>query len=169
MSVRDEGGFTLVELLVAMTVGLILMAGVVNIFVSGTRTAADANARIAAQQNGRLALDRLEFEARCATSATLAGGGSGVSLVLPSWCVHGTGNVCWGVASGTLTRYASSTCTGSGQRYVSGITSATPFSLAVATGDLPRLLVALTVNTTNRSSDALTLDDTITLRNAARS
>jgi prepilin-type N-terminal cleavage/methylation domain-containing protein len=169
MRVRDEHGFTIVELVVVMIVSLIVMTGLMEIFVSGTRTASDAQARMAAQQNGRLALDRLEFEARCATSASIGGSGSSVSLVLPTWCSHGTGNVCWGVSAGVLKRYPSTTCSGSSLSYIRSVTSATPFSLQLATGDLPRLQVALTVNTTGRASDALTLTDTITLRNAARS
>jgi prepilin-type N-terminal cleavage/methylation domain-containing protein len=166
---RDERGFTIVELLVAMVVTGIVMTALVNIFISGTRTAADTTARTTAQQNVRLAFDRLEFEARCATSATIVGSGSGVALALPAQCVHGTGTVCWGVAAGTLSRYANSTCTGSGMPFVRDLTSATPFSLTTAAGYLPRLEAQLTVDTTNRASDALTLADTITLRNAPRS
>jgi prepilin-type N-terminal cleavage/methylation domain-containing protein len=166
---RDERGFTLIELLVAMAASLILLVGIVNVFVSGTRAASDAGARIAAQQGTRVALDRLEYEARCATSATLVGGGSGVSLVLPSWCSHGTGNVCWGVSGGVLERYVGSSCSGTGESFVRSVSSATPFSLQIASGDLPQLQVQLAVDTTSRASDAVTLTDTITLRNAARS
>ncbi|MBV8258610.1 MAG: prepilin-type N-terminal cleavage/methylation domain-containing protein [Actinobacteria bacterium] len=169
MRLRDEHGFTITELIVAMVVGLIVMTGVVQIMVSGMRTSADATARIAAQQNARLALDRLEYEARCATSATVVGGGAGISLVLPAQCSHGTGNVCWGVASGVLTRYPSSSCSGANRVFVRNVTSAAPFSLQLVTGDVPRLQIQLSVDTTNRASDALTVNDTITLRNAPRS
>jgi prepilin-type N-terminal cleavage/methylation domain-containing protein len=166
---RDERGFTIVELLVAMVVATILMAAIADIFVSGTRAAADATARMTAQQNVRLAFDRLELEARCATSATIVGGGSGVSLVLPAQCVHATGNVCWGVASGALERWPGSSCSGTGTTFVDAVTSATPFSLATAAGSLPRLQVQLTVNTTDRAVDGLTLTDDVALRNAAPS
>ena len=162
----SEQGFTMVELLVAMVLTAIVMIGVVNIFVSGSRAGADANARVDAQQNTRLALDRLEFEGRCSSSATIVSAGAGVDFTLPSQCSHATGDVTWCVAGGVLTRYLAASCSGTGQPFVSGVTTATPFSLATASGALPRLDITMTVDT-GGSSDAATLTDTITLRNAA--
>lgn len=162
-----EGGQTLVELLVAMGLMAIVMVGIVNIFVSGGRAGADANARIDAQQNTRLAVDRFEFEARCAQTATLLSSGAGVTFNLPTQCNHATGNVAWCVISGALERYTGTSCSGTGQVFVRGITSATPFSLPTPLShDLPTLAVALTVDTSNDSGTAVTLNDTITLRNA---
>lgn len=164
----EEAGFTLVELLVAMVLTAIVMIGVVNIFISGTRAGADANARVDAQQNTRLALDRLEFEGRCSSSASIVSAGAGVDFTLPSQCSHATGDVTWCVVGRVLARYLSSGCTGSGQTFVSGVTSAAPFSLVTVSGALPRLEIAITVDTGGRS-DASTLTDTIALRNAAPS
>jgi Tfp pilus assembly protein PilW len=165
-----EAGFTQVELLVTMVLTAIVMVGFVNIFVSGTRGGVDANARLDAQQNTRLALDRIEFEGRCATSATLVGGGQGVAFSLPASCSHATGNVTWCVVSGVLTRYTRSGCAGSWQPFVSGVRSAQPFMLpATPTGDLPQLAVALTVDTSAHDvGTSVTVTDLITLRNAAR-
>jgi Tfp pilus assembly protein PilW len=163
-----EGGQTLIEMLVAMGLMAIVMVGIVNIFVSGGRAGADANARIDAQQNTRLALDRLEFEGRCATTATLVSSGAGVHFNIPSQCEHATGDVTWCAVSGVLERFAATSCSGSGQIFIRGVTSATPFSLPTApSGDLQTLAVALTVDTApNDPGTAGTLDDTITLRNA---
>lgn len=163
----SEQGFTMVELLVAMVLTAIVMIGVVNIFVSGSRAGADANARVGAQQNTRLALDRLEFEGRCSSSATIVSAGAGVDFTLPSQCSHATGDVTWCVAGGVLTRYLAASCSGTGQPFVSGVTTATPFSLATASGALPRLDITMTVDPTGGNSDGATLTDTITLRNAA--
>lgn len=164
----DERGITLIELLiVCLTMGIV-MTGVVNVFVSGSRAGSDADARFQAQQDTRLALDRLRFEARCASAATLVSSGAGVALTLPSVCAHGSGSIAWCVTAGELTRYVGTSCTGTGTPFVGSIVSATPFSLpAPASGTLPQLQVALTANTTGRSSDAFSLADTITLRNAA--
>jgi len=60
--VSDERGVTLIEMLVAMVLAGIVMTGVVNIFISGTRAGADANTRLDAQQGVRMALDRLEYD-----------------------------------------------------------------------------------------------------------
>jgi len=168
----EEHGFTLIELLIVCLILGIVLTGLVNLLVSGTTAEADAQGRMVAQQNTRLALDRLEFEARCATSATLVGSGAGVSLSLPSQCSHATGAVTWCVTSGVFTRYTAASCTGSGQPFVGSVTSATPFSLllgAAGAGVLPRLQLNLTVNQTGRSSDLFTIADAITLRNATPS
>lgn len=146
----------------------IIMVGIVNVFVSGTRAGANANARIDAQQNTRLAVDRLEFEGRCSRAATLVNGGAGVTFTLPTQCSHATGTVTWCVVGDVLERFTTGSCTGTGQVFVSGLTSATPFSLPAApTGDLPQLGIAITVNASNNPGTAVTLDDTVTLRNAA--
>ena len=163
----DERGVTLIELLFVCLIMGILLAGLANVFLSGSRASADATGRLTSQQNTRLALDRLEFEARCATSATRVLGGAGVTLVLPAQCSHASGNVTWCVASGVLTRYVGTGCTGTSQPFVTGITSALPFSCVAPVGPLPQLRVDLTVNTTGRSADATSVSDTITLRNAA--
>jgi prepilin-type N-terminal cleavage/methylation domain-containing protein len=167
-----EDGFTLIELVIVCLILGVILTGLVNVFVSGTQAQADVQGRMVAQQNTRLALDRLEFEARCATSATLVGSGAGVSLSLPSQCSHATGTVTWCVTGGVFTRYTAASCSGAGQKYVGSVISATPFSLLTgATGAaiLPRLQVSLTVNQTGRSSDAFSIADAITLQNAARS
>ncbi len=166
--VRDERGQTVFEMLVALVLVAILMVGVVNIIVSGSRAGGDANARIDAQQNTRLAVDRLEFEGRCASAAALVSGGAGVSFTLPSQCSHTTTTtVTWCVVSGVLKRLTSSSCSGSGQAFISGVTSPAPFSLPTTpSGDLPSLAIAITVNTIGAASTGATLDDEITLRNA---
>ena len=167
--VSDERGVTLIEMLVAMVLAGIVMTGVVNIFISGTRVGADANTRLDAQQGVRMALDRLEYEGRCATTATLVSSGAGVAFSLPAWCSHANGQVTWCVTDGTLTRYIANGCTGDGEVFVRGVASDTPFSLpATASGDLPQLLVDISVNPTGQASTSATLTDAITLRNATR-
>jgi Tfp pilus assembly protein PilW len=165
----DESGITLIELLFVMLILGIVLTGLVNVFISGGRASSDANARLAGQQNVRLALDRLEYEVRCSSGATVSSGGAAVLLTLPSQCTHATGSYTWCVTSGSLIRYAATSCTGTGQTFISNITTATPFSLLTATGLLPRLQISLAVNTTGRASDAVSVVDLITLRNAARS
>jgi type II secretory pathway pseudopilin PulG len=163
-----EDGVTLIELLFVCAMLGFVMAGVVSLLISGSRAQRDTSGRVDAQQGVRLAIDRLEYEARCASSVTSLSSGAGVSLVLPSQCSHATGNVSWCVTSGVLTRYAASTCTGTGTAYVRSVTSATPFTITWATGAngfLPRLRMNLSVNDTGPSSDGFTLSDTIALRN----
>lgn len=168
---QAEAGFTLVELVVTTFILVILMAGLSNIFISGSRANADANARMSSQQNVRLAFDRLEYDARCAQTATLQGGGSGIAFSIPTWCAHATGNVAWCVQSGSLIRIAATSCNGTGQTLVNYVTSATPFSCysTGVSGALPLVKVNLTVNTTPRTANKTTASDWITMRNASSS
>ena len=159
---RDEDGFTLIELLIVIAALGLVMAGVSNIIISGSRAGSDTAGRIDAQDQVRTAFGRLEFEGRCADSATLISSGTGVHFHLPSQCSHATGDTSWCMSGGTLTRYPATTCTGTAQVFATGVTNATPFALLTATGDLPRLQITLTI-------DGFTQTDAITLRNASAS
>jgi prepilin-type N-terminal cleavage/methylation domain-containing protein len=165
---RDESGMTLIELMIASVVLVIVMAAVSNTFVSGLRAGTNDEARLASQSAVRTALDRLEYEARCTTTATLVSGGAGVWLSLPGQCANATGDVAWCVSGGALVRIAGGTdCTGPGQTFVTGVTSPTPFSCLTPDGDLPQLEVSLTVAANGVAADATSAVDDITLRNAA--
>ena len=171
-AIRDEQGFTLVELIVTMIILSFVMAGLVNVLASGSRAESDATARMSGQQNVRDSTDRLDFEARCASSASLVSSGAGVALTMPASCSHATGTVSWCVESGVLMRFTSAGCpTSGGQIFVRNVTTPTPFSIvtgATGSGQLPQLGIRLTVNTTGRASDAFTLTDDIALRNGTR-
>jgi prepilin-type N-terminal cleavage/methylation domain-containing protein len=169
---REQRGFTLIELLVTMIIMAFIIAGLANILTSGSRAASDATARMTGQQNVRDATDRLDFEARCAATATLISSGAGVALTIPVTCSHATGTVSWCVESGVLMRFTTAGCpTSGGQTFISNVTTPTPFSIVNGTagsGQLPQLAIRLTVNTTGRASDAFTLTDSIALRNGTR-
>lgn len=163
---RDESGFTLVELVVVTFVTVLLMAGLSNLFVSGLRTSKTTNAILSSQTQIHDALDRLEYEARCSSQATLGSSGAAVTLTLPSECVHGTGTVTWCITSGSLIRYAATSCTGTGVTLATNITSATPFSCVATVGNYPELQVALSVQT-ETAADQTSATDEIAMRNAA--
>lgn len=59
-----QGGLSLVELLIAMVLGLSLAAGVVQIYVGTSTTERDQDARLRIQENGRFALNFLGNEIR---------------------------------------------------------------------------------------------------------
>ncbi len=63
---RRQGGFTLIELMAALVVGLILMGGILQIFISSKNayTVQEGLARL--QENGRFALDLLSRDIRMA-------------------------------------------------------------------------------------------------------
>jgi type IV pilus assembly protein PilW len=66
MNLSKQRGVSLIELMVAITIGLILMAGVLSIFLSSkvTYMANEKTARL--QENGRVALDLIQHDVRSA-------------------------------------------------------------------------------------------------------
>ena len=84
-----QSGFTLVEVLVAVALGLLLMAGIITLFsgISSTNNVQNGLARL--QENGRFALTRMETDLRMAggqyCSATTGASVQGTVIpVLPS-------------------------------------------------------------------------------------
>jgi prepilin-type N-terminal cleavage/methylation domain-containing protein len=161
---RDESGFTLIEMVVVITVLVLLMAGLSSLFLSGLHTSNTTSDLLASQTQIHLGLDRLEYETRCASQATLVSSGAGVTLTLPTQCPHATGTITWCVASGSLVRYTGSACSGSGQTLATNITSAHPFSCISTVGDYPQLQVALTAQTQS-TRDTVSATDKIDMRN----
>jgi type IV pilus assembly protein PilW len=64
--IRYTSGFTLVELLIAMTLGVFMMAGVLAVFISSKQSYAQQDALGQMQENARFALEMLSRETRMA-------------------------------------------------------------------------------------------------------
>jgi prepilin-type N-terminal cleavage/methylation domain-containing protein len=168
-SLRQESGFTLPEILIVLTITTILMGGLATIFGLGLNTTKTSNSILASQSGVVIALDRLDYEGRCASQAKLLSSGAGVTLTYPFQCSGHTpeapGTVTWCVTGGSLIRYGGSACSGSGQTLTTNVSSTTPFSCVAPVGNYPSLKVALTVNTGTTSATASSGTDTITLEN----
>jgi prepilin-type N-terminal cleavage/methylation domain-containing protein len=67
---QSEGGYTLVELLAVMSIFLIILTALTTLFASGAKAELDLNRRFEAQQNARLALDKLRRELHCSSGIT---------------------------------------------------------------------------------------------------
>lgn len=65
--ISDSRGLGLIELLIAMALGLTLAAGVMQVYAVNSQLARELEARIHVQENGRLALHYLVQELRAAT------------------------------------------------------------------------------------------------------
>jgi prepilin-type N-terminal cleavage/methylation domain-containing protein len=163
----DQRGFTLVELLVTMVLLGVVMGGLAEIFISGSRTSYVLNSNLSAQESVRVGLSRLEYEGRCGSSATILSSGAGVAFALPTVCSHVSPVVSWCVVGGVLKRYLSATCGGTGVPFADSITSPTPFSLQIDTGDLQEVLVNLSANPTGMGGGSFSISDSITLRNSS--
>ena len=81
-----ERGYSLVEMLIVMSILGVVMGSLTTVFVQASNAEFDMNARFQAQLTGRLALDKMRREVHCASVATPTGSSSSVTLTLPSYC-----------------------------------------------------------------------------------
>ena len=121
-----EGGFTIIELLIAMVILLIIMVSLTSVLVTASHTEVDLNKRFQAQQNDRIGLDHLRRDIHCASVITQADGSGtangtalaigtaygAITLQLPSQCptssvdvngTHVTTYATWCTSASTLT------------------------------------------------------------------
>lgn len=186
---RDEGGFTLTEMLVTMAMMGVVIAAVAMLFTSGSRAEADLNLRFASQTEARLALDTMRREVHNACSATVSGASASVTdpngtaqtryptvtlqtldsgyactVTSGSWCTAGSGS------SYSLFRQSGATACSSGSaRRAQYLTSGTIFKYATATNLLPTVGIDMTVNQKpTEAKFAYRIWDDIVLRNGGR-
>ena len=91
---RGERGYTLVELLVVLAIFTTVVTALVSLFTSGAKAELDMNRRFEAQQNARLALDKLRRELHCSSGITATPGVavSSITVALPSQCPSSGGS-----------------------------------------------------------------------------
>jgi prepilin-type N-terminal cleavage/methylation domain-containing protein len=143
-----QDGFTLAELLVVLAILGVILAGLTALFTGGLKTQTDQTNRTQAQQDARLALDKLRREIHCASGVTsnnattggtwpATGGTNAITIALGSYCptnAIGTPSVTWCTKGGgpfTLWRYPHTTdlstetyanaCKGSGTAWTGNI------------------------------------------------
>jgi prepilin-type N-terminal cleavage/methylation domain-containing protein len=91
-----EDGYSLIELIVVLAILLIIVTALTQLFVSASTAQVDMTRRFEAQQDMRLALDKLRREIHCASDATANNGAplvattanpaSAVRFALPGYC-----------------------------------------------------------------------------------
>src|SRR4051794_37819154 len=88
LAAQAQDGFTLAEMLVVLAILGVVVAGLAALFTSGLHAQTDQTNRAQAQQDGRLALDKLRREIRCATGLSTASGypASSITITLGTWC-----------------------------------------------------------------------------------
>jgi prepilin-type N-terminal cleavage/methylation domain-containing protein len=175
--VRDERGFTLVEILGSMVIMGVVLGGITATLASATGLEADLGTRFQSQQAARQALTKFRTEVHCASGVTPSSGtAASVTLTLPTGCTTGSGSVTWcAVANGNrsdLWRIPGTTCTtaaAGASRWGQGLTTSTPFTpdgSVHAPAVLPSVAVTFSFNT---GKHTYVLADTIYLRNGTRS
>lgn len=84
---RRQAGFTLVELMIAMAIGLIAMIGIVSLFGGTSRTNKLQEGLARLQENGRFAVMRIESDLRMASAQFCSdyAGNRHIGTVAPMW------------------------------------------------------------------------------------
>jgi prepilin-type N-terminal cleavage/methylation domain-containing protein len=179
----SERGYSLSEMLVVLAIIGIVLGALTQLFVSASTAQVDMTRRFEAQQDMRLALDKLRREIHCANKVIGSPPTSSIVISLGSYCPsNGTGadvDVTWCTnGSGSrfaLMRYvgtATAGCTASGGRkeadYLTTNQVFTAYA-APASGGLGKLSVILPVDLTPSDAKArYVLKDDIALRNTLR-
>lgn len=172
----DERGYSLIELLVSMSILGSVMTSVSILLVSATNSEVDMNRRFQAQTDARIGLDRLRREVHCAQSVTISSGGAVATLTIPStcpttatltaitWCTKVNGSR-W-----DLWRYQGLYCSGTGRTWAGSINQSAVFTYtAQSTSSLAYLSVDLPVNVKgSKTISSYVLQDNIVLRNSTR-
>ena len=175
---REQRGYSLMELVISMSILASVMTSVSILLVSATNTEVDMNRRFQAQTEARLGLDLMRREVHCSMAVAPVGASASVTLTIPATCPTSGGNtaITWcTVANGTnrwgLWRYPGSSCSGSGKRYADYLTASSIFTYTAQTVDkLAFLSVRLPVNLKPSETRFLyNLEDDIVLRNSTRS
>jgi prepilin-type N-terminal cleavage/methylation domain-containing protein len=81
-----ERGYTLVELLTVTVILSVVMTGLTVLFVQATNAELQMNKRFQAQQEARVAIDRMRREIHCAKAVTPAGASAAITVTIPSQC-----------------------------------------------------------------------------------
>jgi prepilin-type N-terminal cleavage/methylation domain-containing protein len=183
-----ERGYSLSEMLVVLAILGIVLGALTQLFVSASTAQVDMTNRFEAQQDMRLALDKLRREIHCASSVTAAPPTSSIIIALGSYCPsNGTGaaaQITWCTkdkngnappgagAPYSLWRYTGTTCSGTGRKWADYLTTGQVFTgyIAPGSGMLGKLSVNLPVDLTpNDAKQRYVLEDDIVLRNTPRS
>jgi prepilin-type N-terminal cleavage/methylation domain-containing protein len=173
---REEGGYSLVELLTAMGILGVVMTSLTAVMVSATNADMRMNLEFQAQTQARTALERFRREGHAACKASPAGAASTVTLTFVtagtcpatggtqvSWCTVSSGTNRYG-----LYRAIGTTCGATGTKIADYLTVANAFNYQTTSNARAKVGILLTVNPKPSQPRAYTLEDDIVLRNSSR-
>ena len=174
---RDERGYSLVELITAMGILGVVMSALTSVMVAATNADVRMNQEFQAQTEARFALDRFRREGHAACRADPAGPTTSITLTFVtsgscpavggrqvSWCTVANGTSRYG-----LFRATGATCDGTAVKVADYLTSASAFNYQTTVDRRPKVAVTLPVNPrpgTGRGT--YRLDGDVVLRNANR-
>src|SRR5665811_836960 len=176
---RSERGYTLIELLVAATVGMVVLGGAVTVFVGAVRSEPRTAEQVTAIQQGRVALERITRELRQGTDVTTA---TASQLAVVTYVKQAS---CAGApASSSIACRVTYTCTagacsrvvaepdgsapGAATEVIGGLSTTEVFSYSPSATDPDYVGVSLQFDA-DRGGAPVALADGVTLRNRGES
>jgi prepilin-type N-terminal cleavage/methylation domain-containing protein len=173
----DERGFTLTELLIAMTLGLIVIGASVMVFTAAVQSQPKTSARAAKVQQARTTAERITRELRQGWGAPTT---TASQLAILTYVPHATcGGTTAGPATGCRVTYtctagactrveanADGTAPGPAETVVSGLSGSDVFSYISNSAGPTWIGITLAFPAGN-GDDAITVEDGAALRNPA--
>ena len=181
---KAEHGYSLVELLVTMVILSVVLSGLTTVFISGSSAQVRLNERFVAQQNARLAMDRLRVDIHCASQAQAQtiNGYPGIKLNVSNCSATSPVSYCVIQLTSTPVRYQLYRATGTGTTDCTAtdttramvadyLTSSSVFT----TSAIPQyslqtvgIDIKVSMNGTSTTKNAYELTDSIVARNSPR-
>jgi prepilin-type N-terminal cleavage/methylation domain-containing protein len=168
--VREQAGYSMIELLTVMIILGTIVTALSTAFVSGSNAEVETNRRVQSQIQAGLAFDRLRRDIHCASSASVSG-----STLTLTGCTSGA--VSWSTATSTscqragytlyvLTRTFNSTT----KQYADCLNASPVFTYTPSsTSSLATVRAAISVNVNPaKAVDTFVLQDDVVLRNSVR-
>jgi prepilin-type N-terminal cleavage/methylation domain-containing protein len=134
----EADGYSLSEMMVVLAILGIVIAALVQLFVSASNAQVDMSKRVEAQQNARLALDTLRREIHCAKAVSLTGTSpwSSITIKLGAYCSTNTtgadADFTWCTTGASsrfaLSRYSGTACTGTPRKWADYLTTGQVFT-----------------------------------------
>ena len=179
--IADQRGYSMVEMLVVMLILGIVLTGLTTVFVSGSHAELDLNRRFQAQQQARLALDKIRTDLHCASAAQIdstygylkIAENSNCSSTNVTWCAAASPNMTGRYALYRTTDTTTNRCGTSDTSklmiadYLTRNTSLWSFNAPDGMLELISVDFPISVNPV-ASRDVYELKDTIVARNSTR-
>ena len=166
---RCERGYSLFELLQVTVILSVVLTGLTVLFVQATNAELQMNERFQAQQNARVAVDKMRREIHCASAVTPVGATTSITVTLPAQCPSSGGalaNVVYDMQLVSANRYR---LRRAGVAVTDYVTKNTVFNYtAPAVGKLGSLRVELPIDPSAGKKRAWQLVVDIVLRNTTR-
>jgi prepilin-type N-terminal cleavage/methylation domain-containing protein len=173
-SLPRQAGYTLVEMITVMAILGVVLAGLTVMFHAGMSAEVKATRELQAQQEARIALDRIRRELHCANAIAAVPGiaVASITATLPPACPGPDLGVTYATSSVSANRWklTRTPLAGTAVTVADYLTSDTIFTYYLpASGTLGRLRVDIPVNVYPSDTKTLwRLQDDIVLRNTTR-